>query len=127
MPQKYHKYVPSGTSGPAAVTHHFLKYKREFFRVGYVMAYRCEGGLKKVDLPSGSHIMDIKVGLFKGFVKHRSRDSDPFRSFCRCFDVIISPTSPPLPRRLEKSYFDVMTYMTFSREIGLTLCKLCTV
>ena len=39
---------------------------------------------------------------------------------------MISPTSPPLPRRLEKSYYDVMRYMTFSHEIGLTLCKTCS-
>ena len=38
-------------------------------------------------------------------------------------DVMISPTSSPLPRRLVKYYFDVMRYTTFSREIRLTLYK----
>ena len=66
------------------------------------------------------------VSSCEGVVKHRSRDSDPFRPFCHCFDVKISPTTPPLQRRLEKSYYDVMRYMTFSREIKLTLCKTCS-
>ena len=52
-----------------------------------------------------------------------AHDSIPFRPFCHCVDVMISPTSPPLPRRLEKSYYDVMRHMTFSCKIGLTLCK----
>ena len=38
---------------------------------------------------------------------------------------MVSPTSPPLPRRLEKCYYDVMRYMTFSRGNGLMLYKTC--
>ena len=42
-------------------------------------------------------------------------DSDPFRPYCHSFDAMISP---PLLRRLEKCYYDVMRYMTLPAELG---------
>ena len=50
-------------------------------------------------------------------------DSYLFRLFCHCFDVMISPKILPFLRRLDKCYYAVMIYTTFSCEIRLTLYK----
>ena len=59
-------------------------------------------------------------------VKQRSRDSDPFRPFCHCFDVMISPSFIAFAAKTLEMYYDVMKYATFSRRLWLALCKTCS-
>ena len=59
-------------------------------------------------------------------LKQRSRDSDPFRPFCHCFDVMISPSSIAFAAKTLEMYYDVMKYATFSRRLRLALCKTCS-
>ena len=64
--------------------------------------------------------------LLKGAVKQRSRDSDLFRPFCHCFDVMISPSFIAFAAKTLEMYHDVMKYATFSRGLWLALCKTCS-
>ena len=57
------------------------------------------------------------------FLKQRSRDSDPFRPFCHCFDVMISPSFIAFAAKTWEMYYDVIKYATFSHGILLALYK----
>ena len=73
------------------------------------------------------HVFDVFLDLvilpYLRLWKQRPRDSDPFRPFCHCFDVMISSS---FIAKTWEMYYDVMKYTTFSRGIWLALCKTCS-